>query len=87
MTLNEYQRLKPQQQAEALQHFFHEAFSSDMGNIALGVILEDLKFFDDLAVQPADLVLKNFAMNFLKKWIGATNHAEWAKKALEIGTK
>jgi len=70
-----FDKLTPAEQNKALQKMFREVFNTKHGRIVLGVILEDLYYFDNCA-NDESRALNNYAKVLIAQRLGFNNNKE-----------
>ena len=70
-----FENLTPDEQEKQLQKMFREVFSTPHGKIVLGIILEDLYYFNPCA-HDETRALNNYAKYLLAQRLGINNHTK-----------
>lgn len=71
--LPEFKDLDPAEQLKKINKLFREVFNTHNGKIVLGIILEDLYYFDNCSNDEAR-ALNNYAKTLISQRLGFNDH-------------
>lgn len=77
-----YEELTPEEQNKKLQNMFKEVFGTRHGKIVLGVILEDLYYFDTCTNDEAR-ALNNYAKSLISQRLGFNENKKLVDRLFE----